>query len=87
MARDCLLGVNIPDIPGISSSNIKARHTLVNKMDCIEEKLSLLKTEEASDTTSLSDETNRRSVTATPSTSSGCCRGKDSYFSSPMDTP
>ncbi|KAK1417742.1 hypothetical protein QVD17_26876 [Tagetes erecta] len=86
MARDSLLGANIPDIPGTSTSNIKTRRTLVDKMDCIE-KLSLLKTEEASDTTSFSDETNIRSVTATPSTSSGCCLGKDSYFSSPMDTP
>ncbi|KAI7740094.1 hypothetical protein M8C21_026371 [Ambrosia artemisiifolia] len=86
MAKNTLLGVNIPCILDQSSSNIKARRTLIDKMDGIERKLSLLKTEEASDTALLRDESNRRSVTATPSTSSGCV-GKESCFSSPADTP
>ncbi|KAF5774503.1 putative PRONE domain, Rop guanine nucleotide exchange factor [Helianthus annuus] len=86
MAKNSLIGVNIPSIVGVSSSNTKARRTLIDKMDTIEGKLSLLKTKEASDTALLSDESNLRSVTATPSTSSGCV-GKESYFSSPTDTP
>ncbi|KAI7740090.1 hypothetical protein M8C21_026367 [Ambrosia artemisiifolia] len=87
MAKNSLLGVNIPSILDQSSSNIKARRTLIDKMDSIEGKLSLLKTEEASDTALLRDESNRRSVTTTPGSSSGCCVGKESYFSSPTDTP
>ncbi|KAL8209981.1 hypothetical protein R6Q57_006713 [Mikania cordata] len=73
--------LNISNIPCISSSNINAKHTLIDKMDSMEGNLSLLKTEEASDTSLLSDEPNRKSVTATASTSSACCLGTESYFS------
>ncbi|KAI3804554.1 hypothetical protein L1987_26187 [Smallanthus sonchifolius] len=52
------------------SLNIKTRHALIDKMDSTEGKLSSLKTEAAS-------------YTATPSTSSGCCLGKEAY----LDTP
>ncbi|KAL8259888.1 hypothetical protein R6Q59_027841 [Mikania micrantha] len=79
--------LNISNIPCISSSNLNAKHTLIDKMDSMEGNLSLLKTEEASDTSLLSDEPNRRSVTATASTSSACCLGTESYFSSPTNTP
>lgn len=80
-------GGNIPAISVICSWNTNATHTLIDKMDSIEGKSNLLKTEEDSDTAFLSDETIRRSVTTTPSRSSGCCLGKDAYFSSPKDTP
>ncbi|KAK9067868.1 hypothetical protein SSX86_011979 [Deinandra increscens subsp. villosa] len=87
MAKKCLLGVNITGIPDIAVPYIKTRDTPTDQMDSIEGKISLLTTEEAPDTAFLSDEPNRRSVTATPSTSSGCCLGTETLFSSPMDTP
>ncbi|GKA02038.1 Rop guanine nucleotide exchange factor 14-like protein [Tanacetum coccineum] len=87
MATNSLLRANIPGISGISSSNTKTKHTLIDKMDNIEGKSSLLKTEEASHTGLLSDEPSIRSATTTPSRSSGCCLGKEAYFSTPTDSP
>nr|GFB79207.1 Rop guanine nucleotide exchange factor 14 [Tanacetum cinerariifolium] len=75
------------NIPGISGSNTKTKHTLIDKMDNIEGKSSLLKTEEASHTGLLSDEPSIRSATTTPSRSSGRCLGKEAYFSTPTDSP
>ncbi|XP_071730555.1 rop guanine nucleotide exchange factor 14-like [Rutidosis leptorrhynchoides] len=77
-------------IPGISSiPNLKmpTRHTLIDKMDHIEGKSSLLITEEPPSNTGLLSDEQNRSVTTTPSRSSGCCLGKEAYFSSPRDTP
>ncbi|PWA60220.1 PRONE domain-containing protein [Artemisia annua] len=87
MATNSLPGANIPGISGISSSNTKTKHIMIDKMDDMEGKSSLLKTEEASHTGLLSDEPSIRSATTTPSRSSGCCLGKEAYFSTPTDSP
>ncbi|KAJ0898283.1 putative PRONE domain, Rop guanine nucleotide exchange factor [Helianthus annuus] len=59
------------------SGIVSARHTLFDKMNYIDGKLSLLKAKKASYTPFLGDETNTDSIAATSSRIPHCCIGKE----------
>ncbi|KAM0043697.1 putative PRONE domain, Rop guanine nucleotide exchange factor [Helianthus debilis subsp. tardiflorus] len=69
------------------SGIVSARHTLFDKMNYIDGKLSLLKVEKASYTPFLGDETNTDSIAATPSRIPHCCIGKEVCYTPPKMSP
>uniref|UniRef100_A0A251U639 Putative RHO guanyl-nucleotide exchange factor 14 n=2 Tax=Helianthus annuus TaxID=4232 RepID=A0A251U639_HELAN len=69
------------------SGIVSARHTLFDKMNYIDGKLSLLKAEKASYTPFLGDETNTDSIAATPSRIPHCCIGKEVCYTPPKMSP